>query len=61
MPVRVNTSIPIGVINCGNVEYWSQASPSFNINSSNLRVWNKGTQHQPIPEGLQIRWMFLCF
>lgn len=61
MPVVVNTRIPIGVINCGNVEYWSQASPSLNINSSNLRVWNKGTQNQPIPAGLQIRWIFLCF
>lgn len=61
MPVVANTRIPIGVINCGNVEYWSQASPSLNINSSNLRVWNKGTQNQPIPAGLQIRWIFLCF
>ena len=61
LPIQANNRIPIATINCGNVEYWSQASPSLNINSNYLRVWNKGTQNQPIPAGLQIRWIFLCF
>lgn len=61
LPIQANNRIPISTINCGNVEYWSQASPSLGINSNYLRVWNKGTQNKPIPPGLQIRWFFLCY